>query len=385
MRSPQGPAFKIRWRERQPDGRIKQRSELLYGLTSKKEARSVVGERIKAASTQSTQSGLTLRVFIERYWWPYVDRKHLKPSTRKGYECLLNSHILPTLGELRLIDVTPLHIEALLQKEAESELSPTTVRNVIVVLQGIFALAVDDDLIDRSPIHRKHKPTAAKSSKDPWTPEQVRKIIDAVPSEYRALFFTVALTGVRLGELLGLQWKHVDFERRSLRVEQSNWYGQLVSPKTSASARTLLIGETLLAVLNEHRARAQRVGPDDFLFCKQDGSALNADVLRKDVLYPTLDRLNILRPKRGAGFHAFRHSAASLVNAETGNLKLAQKLLGHSEISTTADVYTHTTSESEREAALAIERAVFGDLFPSCSPQGTRSGTQDLEARSARA
>jgi len=68
-----------------------------------------------------------------------------------------------------------------------------------------------------------------------------------------------------------------------------------------------------------------------------------------------------------SGFHAFRHSVGSLINAETGNLKLLQKLLGHSNISMTADVYTHTSQESEREAVRAVERAIYGDLFPICS------------------
>lgn len=74
-------------------------------------------------------------------------------------------------------------------------------------------------------------------------------------------------------------------------------------------------------------------------------------------------RRGIPRSSRPAGFHTFRHSAGSFINAETGNLKLAQKLLGHFNLRTAADIYTHTTQESEREAALAVERAIYGDLF----------------------
>lgn len=103
--------------------------------------------------------------------------------------------------------------------------------------------------------------------------------------------------------------------------------------------------------------------PENFVFCRQDGASLNPDVLRKDVLYPVLDRLNIPRPKGTAGFHAFRNAAASLINAETGNLKITQKFLGHSNVSTTADIYTHTSESMEREAAVALERSIFG----SCS------------------
>ena len=89
------------------------------------------------------------------------------------------------------------------------------------------------------------------------------------------------------------------------------------------------------------------------MFCKPSGESLNPDVLRRDVLYPILDRLGIPRSSRCSGFHTFRHSAASIVNRQTGNLKLVQRLLGHSNLSTTADVYTHASSEAEREAALA--------------------------------
>jgi integrase len=81
---------------------------------------------------------------------------------------------------------------------------------------------------------------------------------------------------------------------------------------------------------------------------------LNPDVLRRDVLYPALDR----------------HSAASFLNEQTGNLKLAQRFLGHADISTTANVYTHTSIESERRAAVAIERAIFGESVPNCSQNG---------------
>jgi integrase len=111
------------------------------------------------------------------------------------------------------------------------------------------------------------------------------------------------------------------------------------------------------------KQNSTHTAPEHFVFCKPDGSPLNPDVLRRDVLYPMLDRLGIPRTSRAAGFHTFRHSAASIVNQETGNLKLAQRFLGHSNLSTTADVYTHTSAEAERSAAHALEQAIFGNLF----------------------
>ena len=112
---------------------------------------------------------------------------------------------------------------------------------------------------------------------------------------------------------------------------------------------------------------------EDFVFCKSDGSPLHPDVVRKDVLYPMLDRLGIVRTTRASVFHAFRHAAASLINDRTGDIKLAQKLLGHTNVTMTANVYTHTYRESERRATVELERAIFGDcrgFVPQSVPRG---------------
>ena len=242
-------------------------------------------------------------------------------------------------------------------------------------MQGIFSLATENDLVVRSPIREKHKPNVSRREKPVWTPDQVRAILSEVRANYRALFACAALTGARLGELLGLQWKHVNLETRTLRIEQSLWHRQLVPPKTSGSVRTVPFGEALAGALREHFQNTVRIGGEDFVFCKQDGTPLHPDVLRKDVLYPALDRLSISRSSGASGFHTFRHSAASFINSQTGSLKLAQKLLGHSNLETTANIYTHVSVEQEREAALAVERAIYGDLFPVVPKTGNRNNT----------
>jgi integrase len=305
-----------------------------------------------------------LREFVEGYWKPYLERKQVKPSTKAGYESVLKVHILPTLGEIRLVDIAPLHIEDLLHAKAKAGLGSKTVRNVLVLLQSVLSLAVDNDLIERSPVRNRHKPVVLRQEKPVWTSEPVRTIIENAPEGYRAFFTAAALTGARLGELLALQWRHVDFEGRTLRIEQSLWHGQLVTTKTVASVRTIPFGEALARVLENHLRVSRHIGPTDLIFCKADGLPLHPDVMRKVVLYSILDRSGIPRQARTAGFHTFRHSAASFINAQTGNIKLAQKMLGHSNMSTTADIYTHTSTAADREAASAIEREIFGDLFP---------------------
>ena len=365
IRTRRGTAFKIRYRIRTTEGKWRQRAETLYGLSGKKAAWGVLQQRLHDSSMLKPEaSNLTLRDFVVAYWKPYLERKNTKPSTRLSYESNLECHVEPVLGTLRLADISPLHVEDFVRAKLDTGLSPKTVRNLVGLLQGIFSLAVENDLISRSPVRGKHKPSVRSAEKPVWTGEQVRSIIQSVPKRYCALLACAALTGARLGEVLAVQWKHVDLEKQLLRIEQSLWNGQLLPPKTQGSIRTVPFGSALAEALKVHLRDSLRTGTEDFVFCKPDGSPLNPDVLRRDVLYPALDRLGIPRSSRNAGFHTFRHSAASFINNETGNLKLAQRLLGHSNLNTTADVYTHTSAETEREGALAVERAIYGEMFP---------------------
>jgi integrase len=115
-------------------------------------------------------------------------------------------------------------------------------------------------------------------------------------------------------------------------------------------------------VLRDHMESSTFQGPEDFLFHKNDGSPVDPDVFRSDVLYPAMRRLGIPILRRASGFHMFRHTAASLINKETGNMKLSQAQLGHANVQITADVYTHVDETQKKRAAEALERGVLGKL-----------------------
>lgn len=364
IRTRRGLVFRIRYRLRGADGKWTHKSETLENLSGKKAARAVLDQRIREAQNRPIEAvDFTVEHIVDSLWKPYLERKQVKPSTKRSYDCELRVHILPVLGAMRIADVAPLHIEKLLQSRLEGGSSPKTVRNLVGLLQGIFSLAVDNDLIPRSPVRNRHKPRVTRSEKPVWTPQQLKLIVESVSQVHRSLFQCAMLTGARLGELLGLQWKHIDLDAQTLEIRQALWEGELVAPKTEGSVRLIYFGPTLLAALMAQKRNSDHNGAEDFVFSKGDGTPLNPDVLRRDVLYPTLDGLGIARTRRAAGFHTFRHSAATIVNQKTGNLKLVQKLLGHSNLSTTADVYTHTSADADRRAALALEQAIFGDLF----------------------
>jgi len=372
MNTRNGIAFLIRYRIAKADGKCSHKSETLHGLMGKKEAREVLSQRIKESTNRCvSHADLTVEQFVDSFWRPYLDRKNVKPSTCKAYDSTLRLYVLPILGSIRVSDVSPLHIGEIVNSRLKAGSSPKTTRNLVGLLQCMFSLAVDNDMIPRSPVRQKHKPAMCRTEKTIWTAEQVQAIVNAVPATYCVLFKLIALTGARLGEVLGLQWKHVDLQSGKVHIHQSLWGGQLQTPKTARSIRTISLGVLLCDALADHRTSSLHIELDDFVFCKADGLPFHPDVLRKDVLYPALDRCKILRSKRSSGFHAFRHTAASIINSKTGNMKLAQHLLGHATLSMTADTYTHVSDDDVREAGSVLEEAIFGNLFQDCSKLGT--------------
>jgi integrase len=122
------------------------------------------------------------------------------------------------------------------------------------------------------------------------------------------------------------------------------------------------LSDPLLEALLEYRERSAFTRPDDFVFCRQDGSPADPEFLRLSVLYPVLDEVGIKRLPRKHGFHLFRHSAATIVHSATGSVKLAQRQLRHATASITSDVYIHPDDEETRRTGQALAEAIAPKL-----------------------
>jgi len=176
------------------------------------------------------------------------------------------------------------------------------------------------------------------------------------------------LTGMRQGEVLGLRRMDVDLESKKITATNVLYRGRLLrglkKHKRGRKPRQhqVLIPEMLEMILRDHLESSSFQGPEDFLFHKDDGSPVDPDVFRSAVLYPALRQLGIPILRRASGFHMFRHTAASLINKETGNMKLSQAQLGHANVQLTADVYTHVDETQKKSAAEALERGILGNL-----------------------
>jgi integrase len=280
-------------------------------------------------------AGVTLRKFSDGLWQSYLRNKGVKLSTVYGYQSLLKKHVLPALGDKKLSEITPSGVNEFLNgitQNREKSRGPKLL-NVYSLLRQMFEVATEYDLIPASPVRKKlHRPKYKAKEKPALTPNQVGAILAKVPAEWYAFALAMALTSVRIGELIAIQWKDIDWTNARLALSKNVWRGKVQESTKTGAVAVRHLPEALLAALKMHRQKSKFVRPEDYVFTKSDGSLVDPDFLRRNVLYPAMDKAGIDRGLRTHGFHIFRHTGGSIVRAQTGDIKLAQVQLSHAPV-----------------------------------------------------
>lgn len=354
-------------------GKMIRKREVVPGAATKKEARersksimdrvnqhnnSPQSERLKRAQPGS----LKFKDFINGRWQAYMSNGKIADSTRYSYDSVTNRHILPFFGDRPLKEITPSDVTDFFGGLCE-DVAPKFALNMYALLNTMFDVAFQYDLIPVSPVRSKlHKPKVEQKEKPFLDVGTVVSILNHVQDEYRLFFALLASTGMRSGECRGLAWRDIDFSARLLFVTQSVWRGKVKKPKTRASVRRFRLHPILVKKLQEHKAASKYRAPDDFVFCREDGSPLDPDWLRESVLYAAMDRAGVERTPRTHGLHIFRHTAGSIGYDKTGKMKVVQKLLGHAQESTTSSIYVHTREEEVAEAAELVAEEIFSKM-----------------------
>ena len=264
-----------------------------------------------------------------------------KPSEVDNKERTLRVHLKPEFGKKRLDEITKADIKAYRSKKLMSGLSPKTVTNHVTILTKLLAEAEDADLISFVPRVRRMKmpPTGF----DFLTVEEANALIDAAEGEWRAMIVVGLRTGLRQGELLGLQWQDVNLDKGFLVVRCSVFRGRVGSPKSNKGRVVPLCDEAVETLTAHRHAR----GP--YVFCGLRGELLT-DNLCKWPLKHACEQANLRR----IGWHVLRHTFAShLVQSGTSILKV-QQYLGHSDIRVTMR-YAHLNPELERDSVKALD------------------------------
>ncbi len=356
-------------RLRGPDG--KERSKT---FRTKKEAERYVRSQQTAIDAGTWIDPAAGRVTLDS-WATEWQRSavHLRPKTRKIYADNLRLHILPVLGDHELAKLTPSMLRAWQADLATKPglrgkaLSASSVSQAYRTLNRILEAAVGDELLGRNPLNGVTPPTVEPDEMRFLTHEEVALLADTIDERYRALVLVAAYTGLRASELVGLRRHHIDLLRRTLTVVEQVQYldGEFLTsqPKTKAGRRSVALPRLVSAELDAHLRAHAEPEVDAVVFTSPDGGYLRFDNFRNRFWTPaTVDAgLAPLRP------HDLRHTCASLAIAAGADVKVLQRMLGHSSAVLTLDRYGHlfpgqAESVADRldemaEAAGVVQRA----------------------------
>jgi integrase len=342
-------------------------------LPTKRHALTKLEEQLRPVNQGTTRPEASMRfgVFAESQWSVLV-LPTLKLSTQHGYKNVLNTHVLPYWRDWRLRDIGKLDVQQFVADKFRQQAGWQTVRNAWTLLSGILEAAVEYGYLTVNP---------ARGVKFPQQAERdARAIIaglqEALGRSRRAVSDVVGLiaaTGLRIGELLAVQWRALDLEVGTLAVRESVYEGKVQRPKTQKSRRTIPLGPHAIASLKAHRDRSTRQSADDLVFPNKSGEPLRESKLLERVLQPAAEHAVLGR----VTWHQFRHIHSSLLNDLRVPVKIAQEQLGHASISTTLNIYTHVVDGSHRRAIEQLEAQLF--------PTGPKSSNEETPPAAASA
>jgi integrase len=357
----------LRWREDvlHTDGSVARihRAETLGPVSkiTRQQARAVLQERIGTANQvrRCPQATMTLEEFVRVEWRPNAELA-LKRSTVKYYVFQLQRHILPALGSYSLCEFDRSRIEGLLSDLRQKGHARPTIRGVRATLSTVLQAAIERGYLDKNPAHGiRIRDMAAKVQRRFYTPEQVRLLLPELGEPCRMIVQLAALTGLRIGEILALRWKRIDFMRGTIEVAETFSDGEFGAPKTRSSNRVLPMSQLLHGLLEIHRVGINNRSTDDLVFSTPKGMPLNPKNLYNRVLAPACDRIK--QPR--VSWHSFRHTHATLLADVGESIKTAQSLLGHSDLGTTLNTYAHVIPDSQRRAVERVAGILFSDVL----------------------
>ncbi|MGQ9688911.1 MAG: tyrosine-type recombinase/integrase [Desulfobaccales bacterium] len=265
---------------------------------------------------------------------------------------------LAGLEALSLDQITRSVFKELIYAKLKDGLAPVTVTRIKALASVVLSHAVEDGLIAANPAVRMGRLIKGKERKadvNPLTREEARAFLEAVAEHhprYYPFFLCALRTGMRLGELLALEWGDIDFRGGFIEVRKSCVHGRITTPKNGKSRRVDMsrqLAETLKALLTERKREALAKGWREVpasVFVNEAGKFLDHGNLRRRVFWPALAKAGLRRVR----IHDLRHTYASLLIQNGESLAFVKDQLGHHSIQITVDTYGHLVPGANRQA-----------------------------------
>ena len=338
-----------------------------------------------AHATRMKESGLTVlpeelpfTTFLED--WLKMMKSCVEATTFSGYAFAIRKRIIPYFDEhypkLTLQKLTPKHIQDYYTYELEvNGVSPNTVIHRHANIRKALQYAFQTGLLDHNPADRVQKPKKVPYETYPYNADEIAQLCELVKGKPLELgVILAAFYGLRRGEIVGLKWSNIDFTRKTITIKhtvtETNVNGKMTivekdSPKTKSSNRSLPLmkpfEELLLTLKKKQEINQKLCGKyyhheyDEYVYVNEIGDRMKPGYLTRG--FPDFLKKHDMRPIR---FHDLRHSCATLLYTNGVPLKDIQEWLGHSNISTTSNIYTHLDFSSKVASANAII-GVFSD------------------------
>jgi integrase len=339
-------------------------------LGTKKDAQQALTKLLLELDTGTfiKPSSVTVKAYCQQ-WLDTSAKVRLRANTHMEYAYTLDHYVVPFIGNIKLDKLKPHDIQGALAKLQAKNLSARTIRAAHRVLSTALTEAVNMGLLVNNPAAAVTKPRPKPKELRALSLEQVVRFLEAAALDRWGIVFSFALaTGMRPSEMLGLQWKDIDFSTGMLVVQRgltrTTGGRHLTPPKNASSRRTIPLPATTITQLREHQAHQaverQTAGDKyidaDFVFAMPTGRHLCDKTLNDCHLKHILAAAGLPKATR---FYDLRHTCATLLLRANVHPKIVSERLGHSSITVTMDTYSHVLPTMQKHATDQLEGLLF--------------------------
>jgi integrase len=314
---------------------------------------------------------ITISEWIDTWLEVYII-PNVSPTTLSRYQGMIKRYIKPIIGHIQVQQLNTLAVQAWvnglkISPSSGKPMAAATVKHAYHVLKGCMDKAVLAGIVPRSPCVGIKLPKGQKKAAIIYDELQIKQLIDAAKDTEIELVIDMELClGLRTGELLGLWWQDIDWDKNQVHIVRNrvvvNGKSVVKEPKTANSVRTIDMPAQLMQKLRKHRLNCKAnqllLGSayevNDYIIVHPDGKPIYPEYLSQ-MLTKLQKKANLPQCR----FHDLRHLCATIMLLQGVNVKVAQERLGHKDIATTMNIYSHVLPSSAREAAEKIGSLVF--------------------------